>query len=404
MQLKFISVLATILILFAVLINAQEKVVEKDLPENTLEKTIESKEKIKVDFLFNYYDQDGDHSPVTGGKGTESQHVIAPVIIINIPFKKLNIIDINVGQDIISSASTDKIDGATSSASSKDTRIHGNLWYTRILPDPRQSIGLMAGFSNEFDVSSIQGGLRYSFQTADQNDEISFTAQYFEDKWKLIYPLELRPDLFFKTLKPLADDTRQSINFSINYSHVFTKDLQGSLTTDIVQQKGLLSTPFHRVFLDNNTTDIERLPDSRFKVAIGLKLNYYINDFISTRFFYRYYFDDFGVTANSFELELPIKVGKQFQVSPFYRFYLQSAADYFAAYQKNKAGSEFHTSDYDLSAFNSNLYGIQLRYTPLWDLWSGHFNIDSIDLRVAQYNRDDGLDAISISFGFSSSF
>ena len=35
---------------------------------------------LDADFLFGYYDQDGDRSPVTGGVGTEKLHVYSPVL------------------------------------------------------------------------------------------------------------------------------------------------------------------------------------------------------------------------------------------------------------------------------------------------------------------------------------
>ena len=34
-----------------------------------------------ADFLFGYYDQDGDHSPVTGGVCSEKAEVFSPVIL-----------------------------------------------------------------------------------------------------------------------------------------------------------------------------------------------------------------------------------------------------------------------------------------------------------------------------------
>jgi hypothetical protein len=71
---------------------------------------------------------------------------------------------------------------------------------------------------------------------------------------------------------------------------------------DLVQQDGLLSTPFPRVyfsdiadsFIENFqlADDIERLPDSRLKIAVGGRLNYYINETFVVRTFYRYYTDD----------------------------------------------------------------------------------------------------------------
>ena len=42
-------------------------------------------EDVTIDFLFNYYEQDGNHSPVTGGQGTESLTNTAPSLLVNIP-------------------------------------------------------------------------------------------------------------------------------------------------------------------------------------------------------------------------------------------------------------------------------------------------------------------------------
>ncbi len=36
-----------------------------------------------IDFLFNYYNQDGENSPVTGGIGTEAMDVVGPLVILN---------------------------------------------------------------------------------------------------------------------------------------------------------------------------------------------------------------------------------------------------------------------------------------------------------------------------------
>lgn len=395
MQLKFIIITFFVFFMTAQLFSQeadQNKVIaEKESPR-------------KIDFLFNYYDQDGDHSPVTGGKGTESQQVIAPTIVLHIPFKKLNILDINIGLDNISSASTDKIDGTSSSPSSNDTRVHTNVWYTRKLKDSGHSVGFMLGFSKEYDVASIQGGARYSYLTADGNQEYTSSIKIYQDSWQLIYPIELRADLSDNTLMPLQDDTRLSVNFSNTFSTVINKNLQGSATLDITQQSGLLSTPFHRVYLNDTTTDIERLPDTKLKIALGLRLHYFINDYLTSRLFYRYYWDDFGISAHTFEVELPIKLHKKFEIAPFFRYYMQTEADYFAPYGENSSNSEFYTSDYDLSEFNSMMFGLNLKYNTHWSPFFKSYAIDSFEFRFSHYNREDGLDANSFGFGFSSSF
>ena len=83
---------------------------------------------------------------------------------------------------------------------------------------------------------------------------------------------------------------------------------------------------------------------------------------------------------------------------------MQTESDYFAPYGENRSNSEFYTSDYDLSEFNSMLFGANFKYITLWSPLFKSYAIDSFEFRFSHYNREDGLDANSISFGFSSSF
>src|SRR5690606_37536785 len=111
----------------------------------------------------------------------------------------------------------------------------------------------------------------------------------------------------------------------------------GSLFFDLVLQEGLLSTPHQRLyFSDVNdffvngfqlADDIEQLPESRFKVSIGARLNYYLNDLFTLRTYYRYYFDDCGINSNTLNLELPIRITDKFTVYPIYRFYSQTRSE-----------------------------------------------------------------------------
>ena len=117
---------------------------------------------------------------------------------------------------------------------------------------------------------------------------------------------------------------------------------------DLVYQKGLLSTPYHRIYfadkpsyyigvagdIPNYTSstntgayrladDIERMPDNRFKIPVGARVNYYLNEFVKLRSYYRYYTDDWGITSHTASLEIPLKVSQRFTITPMYRFYTQ---------------------------------------------------------------------------------
>ncbi|MDP2058538.1 MAG: DUF3570 domain-containing protein, partial [Flavobacteriaceae bacterium] len=146
--------------------------------------------------------------------------------------------------------------------------------------------------------------------------------------------------------------------------------------------------------------NVEQLPNNRFKVPVGLRANYYISEMFALRTYYRYYYDDWGITAHTANFELPVKITRSFTVFPMYRYYTQTQADYFAPYNQHVSTEKYYTSDYDLSAFNSNQYGFGASYTDIFTKFKiGTFGLKNIDVRYNNYNRSDGLNANIVTFG-----
>jgi hypothetical protein len=68
----------------------------------------------------------------------------------------------------------------------------------------------------------------------------------------------------------------------------------------LVYQQGFLSTPFHRVYFANepaNQSNAEVLPANRFKLPVGVRANYFLGYIAIIKSYYRYYWDDWGLTA-----------------------------------------------------------------------------------------------------------
>lgn len=98
---------------------------------------------------------------------------------------------------------------------------------------------------------------------------------------------------------------------------------------DLIYQQGYLGLPFHRVYFNGAILPvIENLPDTRLKIPIGFRANYFLSDKVILRSFYRYYHDDWGLSAHTVDLETPIKINPFLSVTPFYRYYTQSAIDF----------------------------------------------------------------------------
>ncbi len=102
--------------------------------------------------------------------------------------------------------------------------------------------------------------------------------------------------------------------------------------------------------------------------------------------FCRYYFDNLGITSHTANIEVSVKITDKFTLYPSYRFYNQTAADYFNPYETALSTDEFYTSDYDLSEYSANQFSFS--YTDIFvkaHIWK--FGLKIIDLKFYQYDR-----------------
>lgn len=361
-----------------------------------------SNRKLKIDevnFITSYYHQDGNNSAVTGGIGSEKLDDFGNSIDLQLSrFDKKNnkhTFGVELGIDVYSSASSDKIDPTTiSSASSKDVRISPSLNYLKENAKNNTALGGGVSFSQEFDYTSIGANVLFAKATKDKNREFSAKASVFLDTWSVILPVELRNiETDFK-YKQGDNAPRNSYNLALGLSQVVNQRLQVSILTDIGYQTGLLGTAYQRVYFGDNGNNAysEKLPDNRFKLPVGLRANYFLGDKFILRSFYRFYTDSWNLTAHTAELEIPYKIRPFVSVAPFYRFYSQSGVDYFKPYKEHllSDNSEFYTSDYDLSKFTSHLFGLNLRMVSANGLM-GVKKLNVVELRYSYYNRSTDL-------------
>ncbi|MCB0275315.1 MAG: DUF3570 domain-containing protein [Calditrichaeota bacterium] len=353
---------------------------------------------ITADFLFNYYQQDGNHAAVTGGTGTEELTDLGPTLIVNVPLPNGQSLSATAGVEVYSSASTDRIDRVVSSASSQDVRGYLNLGWTKPYAGGRGSYGLLLGGATEFDYHSFSFGGSWALASENGNSELNLHGVAFFDRITVIYPSELRGRGDF-----VNDNQRRTFNLSATFAQVINTRMQASLSVEAVLQQGLLSTTFHRVYFQNTfLPGVEQLPDKRLKIPAAIRLNTYLSERAVLRLYYRYYYDDFGITSSTANVEIPFRLTQSLTVSPFYRYYKQTAADYFKPYNMHTGDETFYTSDYDLSAFDSNKYGFGIKYYPLSPIARlERLSLKSLEFRISSYDRSDGLSSYAGSVGLS---
>ncbi|MGB1449522.1 MAG: DUF3570 domain-containing protein [Flavobacteriaceae bacterium] len=345
---------------------------------------------------------------------------------------------------------------ASTGASRKDVLTTLNLGYQEASDDRNRYWGVNLGGSMEYDYESFSTGVSYAQLWNEKNTELSLKGQLYFDRWKPIIPTELHeyelfqetflydPQSYFRGVSIMDDRGnsvaaylpsnftsytsvhRNSFAFSVGLSQVLGQRLQGAVFADLVLQEGLLSNPLQRVYFEDkadyyignfrtlgnyasqeNTDlfhladDVERLPSRRLKTPFGLRLNYYFNEYVVLRSYLRHYSDDWGIQSNTLQLELPIRFNLSWKFMPIYRYYDQTAARYFAPYNRHLSSSEFYTSDYDLATFNSHQWGFSLSYRAVFTrLKLFDFGLKSAQIRAQNYQRSDGLSAFVVSTAF----
>ena len=367
--------------------------------------TTKQKKPIDVNFLFSYYQQDGEHSAVTGGEGTQELSDKSVKLNLIIPVDTSGNLTFGLNLNHYTSASTDKIDNRISSASASDVRTAWQLGWEQTYSSYQRAYSFSFGGSVESDyISTNFQGSWYTPLTPNKQHSFLIDGQVFLDRWVLYFPSELRD-----TIHPfITTDRRFSYHLSLQYEWIINRRLALGINSGISLQKGLISTPFHRVYFEEEELPrIEYLPDTKWKWPLGIRVHYFWGSGLVSRAFYRYYLDNFGIRAHTASLELAIKLNPRLTLSPIYRYHTQSASKYFAGFEQHSVDANYYTSDYDLSAFHSHKIGIGFRLLPYWQWhwkrikWYG--NLKSIGIRIVYYKRSDGLWAWTLTTAFGGS-
>jgi len=383
----------------------------------------------EVNLFSSYYDQTGNHSAVTGGIGTQNVIDFSTGLDLHLVWLgqslNKNTLTFGFGYDHHSSASAAYV-ALNGGGKPGGDRIYPSLDWTVENTQKGTSFGIGAYYSGEYNYKSTGADLHWAVKTKNRNGEFGMKLQGYFDQVTLIYPSEFIPapvaqpgtmiittasgntqvisangEVLSTTKNSLPTTPRTTVSASLSYSQMLSSRLQIMLLVDVVTQSGYLGLPFHRVYFANGKDSIEKLPSSRFKLPVGLRANYFLGDNVVLRSYYRYYTDDWGIHSNTAGLEVAYKISPFFSISPFYRYYDQSAAKYFAPYEAHSPNDAFYTSNYEYAKFQSNFYGVGLRIAPPNGILGSPI-FHELEIRYGHYSQTTGLasDVVSLNLGF----
>ena len=419
----------TVVGMYMMLLHAFSQTAEKEISGYTPQKL----KLEEVNLVSSYYNQTADKSAVMGGR-TDSKGIGDVTDLANgldIKFvgydgkRWKNTLTGGLGIDYHTAASQAFVD-SNGHAKNNGLRIYPTLDWTIEDVTKGTEFGIGAYYSAEHNYyHSI--GLNTSWSKKNhRNGEFSAKLTGYFDNIKMIRPSEFIPVDSVKNV-PATDSVvyittassrtealtyvngqavsgntktvipskaRDTYTASFSFSQVINARMQASIALDLVYQSGYLALPFHRVYLNTGKDTIETLPSQRFKLPIGLRLNYFLGDNIIIRTYYRFYLDNWGMISHTANIEVPVKITPFFSISPFYRYYVQTAVNYFAAYEKHTASDQYYTSNYALSSFSSQLFGAGIRIAPPKGILG---DLNTLEIRYAHYTQTTDLAANIIS-------
>ena len=344
-------------------------------------------------------DDDGDGNPFLDEKLT----VIEPVVIFDYNLTDKTAIWGKFSYDYVSSASIERLSKFPLQSGASGDYYYGlDIGLRRDVSDTLRTGGFVSA-STEYDYNSIGIGGNIAKDSPDKNATVKVSVNGFWDRIEIIR---------FNGQDNEGDDDRISVSSNLNWYQIIDAKTHSEVGTAFSYQTGFLETAFNAVViedanfipnpnLDNTARGVEiteEVPGKRLRGAIFGRLRRYIDPHSAIELYGRVYTDSWGIDSLTLEPGFHHWVVEDMlRLRIRYRFYLQSDADGFQDhFFRDDRFLSFRSQDSDLGDFSSHAVGLKLDWHVTDNLkcdFSGNYT-----------SRDDGIDQVTGSFGFTRQF
>jgi len=174
------------------------------------------------------------------------------------------------------------------------------------------------------------------------------------------------------TISRNGDDTFEEDakhqSWRVDFSQVITPSLIMSLNYEGVADEGWLNNPYRQVrYRDPAASrgysyEAERYPNTRTSSATALRAMYYLPFRAALKAEGRYYSDSWDIKAWNAEIAYTHPLEEDVTLDLRYRFYNQTAADFYSDLYDRSNQQNFLARDKELSSFNTHTVGIGVSY------------------------------------------
>ncbi len=273
-----------------------------------------------------------------------------PSLLLRKKFAEKYSVSANYYIDMVSSAS---IDVMTTASPYTEERTQGSLALDALYGKTQYSVSYT--LSDESDYTASTASLDVSQDLFGDLTTVSFG---FSQGWD-----EVR-----KNGDNTFEETVDRRNYRFSLQQIVTPQLMTGLNYEVITDEGFLNNPYRSVrYLDDSSArgfsfQPEVYPSTRTSNAVALNARYYLPYRAAIHGEYRFYTDTWGIDANTASLGYTHPWGKRWIFEAGYRWYDQSAADFYADLFPRANAQNFLARDKELSTFTSQMFSLGATY------------------------------------------
>jgi len=340
----------------------------------------------RADTLYHYYD----------GGGIE---INGPSLLVRKSVGEKVSVSASYYVDTISSASIDVITTGASPNGYSEKRTQWGVGADYLHGDTTMSLGYSTSKENDYQADTLNFGI---------------SQDVFGGLTTISLGYGSGSDTVGKRGDPQFSEPVKRHSYRLGVTQVLTRNLIAGFSYEAVADEGFLNNPYRRVrYVDDNEPQgyglqAELYPETRGSNAAAIRAKYYLPYRAAVSGEYRYFTDDWGIQAHTVEVGYVQPFRSKWLFDFKYRFYTQSAADFYSDLFPYANAQNFLARDKELSTFQSHGPHVGATYTILdrqgdrplrftANLFVDHYIFDYKDFRDLTSGTDVGQEAL---YGF----
>jgi hypothetical protein len=273
-----------------------------------------------------------------------------PSMLVRKKFAEKYSVSANLYMDMVSSAS---IDVVTTASPYSEERTQASAAFDMLNGKTQYSLGYTTSDENDYTANSV------SFDVSqDMLGDLTTVSFGHTRGWD-----EVRrrgDDSFAESI-----DRR---SYRVGLSQIVTPQLLMGASYELVTDEGYLNNPYRSVrYLDPDSAsgysyEPEVYPHTRTSNAAAVRARYFLPYRAALHGEYRYFTDTWGIDAHTVELGYTHPWTERWVFELGYRFYTQTAADFYSDLFERPDQQNFMARDKELSTFSSHMLSLGATY------------------------------------------